>query len=235
MRVDIPVITRCGPVLKMTKDGAYIKNERGVISWSYQGTEVTGKGIFVATTARAGSIYTTRVLQKIGYEVAHERNGADGSVGYHLAVIKPKNCFHQVRHPLKQIASMLDHQSWGFMNQVIETHGRGLLGCMQYWLKWNELLEEFCVWRYRLEKFSEIWREFLKRIDHPYESLPEIPKEHRNTRDESLSFTKREYTELNWDKLFACNRDLARKIYDKSLDYGYSPARDREELVKIAG
>lgn len=229
MRIDIPVITRCGPKVKTTSGGAYIKNHEGVITWSYQGTEVTGKGIYVAACARSGTIYMTKVLQGLGYDIQHEMTGSDGSVGYHLAIIKPEGCFHQVRHPLKQIASMYDHKSWGFMNQVIDIQGTGLLGCMQYWLKWNELLEEFCVWRYRLEDLCLVWSEFLSRIDYPsWEPIPDI--EDKNERKTSF-----EYTDFNWEQLSECDRELARKIYDKHLEYGYSPVRDREETVQISG
>ncbi len=239
MRIEIPVITRCGPPLTITEEGAYIKNEEGHISWSYKGCEVTGKGIYIAACARSGTIYMSEVLRKLGYKIGHEMTDVDGSVGYHLAVIKPDNCFHQVRHPLRQISSMYDYRSWGFINQVIECHGRGLLGCMQYWLKWNELLEEFCVWRYRLEDIGHIndygesiWDEFLNRIDHPYEPLPLISEEGKNTREKSLSCMSKDISDLTWAQLFECNRELAQKIYEKHLEYGYSPERDREDAEK---
>lgn len=235
MRIDIPVITRCGPPLTIDESGCSVINNKGETTWQYKGTEVTGKGIHIAACARSGTKYMTRVLNKLGYKIGHEVADIDGSVGYHLAVVKPDNCFHQVRHPLKQIASMLDHQSWGFMNQVIECHGRGLLGCMQYWLKWNELLEEFCIWRYQLEELGLVWSEFLERIDHSWEPLPDIPENQMNTREDSMPCRAKEFTELNWEQLLSCNRELAQKIYDKHLEYGYSPARDREESLQISG
>lgn len=220
MRIDIPVITRCGPAVQIEEDGAYVRNSNGRVSWEYKDVDVTGKGIFVAACARSGTVYTTEVLRKLGYKIGHEKSETDGSVGYHLVVIKPKNCFHQVRHPLKQISSMHDHQSWGFMNQVIETHGRGLLGCMQYWLKWNELIEEFAVWRYQLERFKEIWPEFLDRIGHKFEPLPKVPRD-TNSREMSLACQCKEFSDFKWADLFGCNRELAYKIRGKSIYYGY--------------
>lgn len=230
-RIEIPVVTRCGPAVKITKNGAYIKNAKGVISWAYDGKIVTGKGIYVAACARSGTMYMAEVLKALGYEIGHEMTEKDGSVGYHLAVIKPKNCFHQVRHPLNQISSMYDHQSWGFMNQVIETHGRGLLGCMQYWLTWNELLESFCVWRYRLENIDSVWKEFLERIGHKYEPLPNIAKD-INSREMSLSCIDKEFSYFTWADLYKCNEVLARKIEEKSLEYGYSLPSGQSESVK---
>ncbi len=225
MRIEIPVISRCGPKVKTTSDGAYIKNHEGFITWSYQGKEVTGKGIYVAACARSGTMYITKVLQKLEYDIQHEMTGSDGSVGYHLAIIKPEGCFHQVRHPLKQIASMYDHGAWGFMNQVVDVQGVGLLGCMQYSLKWNELLEEFCVWRYQLEQIKDVWSEFLERIGHSCVPIPEI--EDKNERKTSF-----EYTEFSWDELYECDRELAQMIYDKHLEYGYLP-EGKERVMNL--
>jgi hypothetical protein len=233
MRIEIPVITRCGPPLTMDEGGCKVVNSKGETTWQYKGVEVTGKGIYIAACARSGTVYITEVLKELGYKIGHEATDIDGSVGYHLAVVKPDNCFHQVRHPLKQIASMLDHQSWGFMNQVIECEGRGLLGCMQYWLLWNELIEEFCIWRYRIEQLPDIWEEFLDRIDHQWEPLPEVRR--KNTREDSLPCRTKEFTKLNWAQLIDCNSELAQKIYDKHLEYGYSPIRDTEETHQISG
>ena len=235
MRINIPVITRCGPPIRITKDGAECVNSQGNASWAYKGTEVTGKGIFVAACARSGTMYMTKVLSRLGYKIGHEMSDADGSVGYHLAVIKPKNCFHQVRHPLKQISSMFDHQSWGFMNQVIECHGKGLLGCMQYWLKWNELLEEFCVWRYQLEKIQEVWPEFLERVGHSFEPLPDVPTD-TNSKEMSLSCSGREFHSFGWDDLFKCERPLAKKILEKAEYYGYEvPEMGKTEYHSTLG
>lgn len=222
MRINIPVVSRTGPPLQITEDGAKVENNRGVTSWKYSDNDVTGKGIFIGACARSGTVYMTEVLTKIGYKIGHEVSDIDGSVGYHLAVVKPKNCFHQVRHPLKQISSMYDHQSWGFMDQVVEIHGHGLLGCMQYWLKWNELFEEFCVWRYRLEQIQEVWPEFLRRIGHKYEELPDVPR-NTNSREMSLACMNKEFHNFTWDDLYECQDVLAEKIYEKSLLYGYAP------------
>ena len=104
---------------------------------------------------------------------------------------------------------------------------------MQYWLKWNELLEEFCVWRYRLEDLP--WLEFLKRIDHSWEPLPDISNDKMNTRKDSMPCRAKEFTELTWGRLHECNGELSHKIYEKHLEYGYSPARDREETLQISG
>lgn len=221
MRILIPVYTRFGPKIQITEDGAYTKNKKGDIAWVYQGKQVTGKGIFVCGTARAATIYITKVLETLGYDIGHEKTGVDGSVGYHLVVIKPKNCFHQVRHPLKQISSMVAHGAWGFMQDVIDINGMGLLGCMQYWLLWNELIEEFAVWRYRIENLPDVWCEFLERIDHKYEPLPDISTSINSCQEKTICERHR-HIKLTWNDLFNKNRELAQRIKNKCMVYGYS-------------
>jgi hypothetical protein len=169
----------------------------------------------------------TKLLKELGYNVGHEEPGDDGSVGYHLAVIKPENCFHQVRHPLKQISSMLAHQSWGFMLDVVDLPNKHLLGCMEYWLKWNKLCEEFCVWRYRIEQLPDIWDEFCDRIGHERCDIPDVPT---NTNTRKRYMERNNYTELTWDDLFKEDRQLAQDIFDKAEKYGYAPARTRQDL-----
>jgi hypothetical protein len=219
LRIDVPVYIKTGPKLYYEDGDACLKNRDGVVTWRYSGKEHTGIGI--AACARSGTVYMTKVLKELGYEIGHEQYGEDGSVGYHLVAIRPDNCFHQVRHPLGQISSMVAHQSWGFMNDVIDIEGHGLLGCMQYWLKWNELCEEFCVWRYRIEDLPDVWDEFLERIGHNSCPLPEVPT-NTNTHEKYQDFKKH-----TWADLFNENGQLAHQIKEKSLVYGYAPEKDK--------
>ncbi len=220
MRINVPVYIKTGP--KLTVDGSdiCIKNRQGETTWSYSGKE--HKGIGIAACARSGTIYMAEVLKKLGYNIGHEQMGDDGSVGYHLAVIKPDNCFHQTRHPLKQISSMLVHQSWGFMNDVIDIRGHGLLGCMEYWLKWNQLCEDFCVWQYRIEELPDIWDEFLDRIGHVKCDLPDVPI-NTNSSTKGRYKERTDYNNLAWSDLFNENREVAYAIVNKTKEYGYSP------------
>lgn len=209
----IPVRCGFGPKVKIVKDGAYIKDGTGKIAWAYSQKQVTGKGIYVCGCARSGTLYITEVLRKLGYQIGHEIPDVDGSCGYHLVVIRPKNCFHQVRHPLKQIASMLTQQHWGFADRHIEIHNHRILGCMQYWLGWNKLCEEFCTWRYRLEDLP--WVEFLERIGHKHELMPNVP----------TTTNSRQHEDVAWADLFNVSRELAQEVKDKSIEYGYCPER----------
>ena len=212
---------KTGPKLNIDGDTACLKDATGNVTWKYSGNECGP--IKVTGCARSGTVYTASVLRELGYSIGHEEMMSDGSVGYHLAALHPENCFHQVRHPLRQISSMVAHQSWGFMNDVVDLCGHDLFGCMQYWLKWNKLCEEFCVWRYQIEQFPEVWDEFLDKIGHERCVLPGIPTD-INTHKKYQEFKK--YT---WADLFIRDDKLAQEIVDKAVEYGYeSPAKDKD-------
>ena len=209
--IPIPVYTKTGPKIFCNNGNAYIKTREGVVTWVYK-RENHGK-IGVAACARSATLYTAKVLRSLGYDIGHEEWARDGSVGYHLAVIKPNNCFHQVRNPLDQISSMVEHGSWGFANDVIDVEGNGIIGCMQYWLKWNKSLESFCVWRYRIEDFPIVWDEFLDRIGHKKCDLPCISTDTNKRKKNSIHYS--------WADLFSKNRNLAQSILEKAKEYGY--------------
>jgi hypothetical protein len=229
----LPVYSRMGPKVKPSQFGATAKGPNGEKVWEYDGRKVTGKGIYVCATARAGTMYMSKVLNKLGYNIGHEMVEEDGCVGYPLVVIKPDNCFHQVRHPLKQIASMMAHKSWGFMEDIIDIPGRGLFGCMTYWLEWNKLCEEFCVWRYRLEDLPSVWSEFLDRIGHEPCEIPDVSTT-ENSSKKSHYYEKFRYEEVSWADLFKCHKQLAQEILDKANEYGYdTPEMDKVECQNL--
>ena len=225
MRIDMPVFIKTGPKLYRVGDSVCLKDKTGNITWCYHGKR--HKGIAIVACARSATMYTVHVLRALGYQIGHEEMGEDGSIGYHLVAIKPKNCFHQVREPIKQISSMVAHNSWGFMLDVVDINDTNLLGCMQYWLKWNELCEEFCVWRYQIERFPDVWPEFLDRIGHEQCELPNIKTDINSSKQEKYR-KKKKYKLFTWADLFNEDRELAQQIKEKAEYYGYSPIMDKE-------
>ena len=221
MRVDIPVFGHSGGKLQYGNGDAKLLDKTGNITWSYHGKD--HKGIGIVACARSATMYITYLLRAMDYSVGHEQWGPDGSVGYHLVAVRPDNCFHQVRHPLKQIASMWSHRSWGFADQVVDLPDLELYGCMQYWLMWNELCEEFCVWRYQIEQLPTVWDEFLERIGHDSCEMPDVPTT-TNTQNKYGNLKK-----VTWADLFIKDDKLAQKIVDKAVEYGYeSPVKDKD-------
>ena len=213
-----------GGTLRYGDDGAYIIDDKKCITWVYKVKDHHGIGIVAC--ARSATTYMTYLLRNLGYNVGHEKWGPDGSVGYHLVVVRPENCFHQVRDPIKQISSMMTHRSWGFCNQVIQLDNRDLKGCMQYWYLWNKLCEEFCVWRYQIEQLPIVWNEFLDRIGHEHCPIPEIPVD-TNT----ATINKKS---ASWDDLFKEDRKLAQDIFNMAQEYGYdTPEMDKVEAQNL--
>jgi hypothetical protein len=226
LKKKIPVFGRSDGKLKYSDKKAALYADDGKITWSYNGANNTG--VCVVGCTRSGTQYISKILHNIGLNVGHEYQGPDGSVGYHLAIIRPDNCLHQVRNPLKQISSNVAHGSWGFIDQVIDLPNLGLLGCMQYWLMWNEICEDFCVWRYQIESLPEVWDEFLERIGHRPCELPDVPTD-TNTQRKNGDF--KQYT---WQDLFAEDKGLTEKIVKMAKKYGYDvPEIDKAEYQNL--
>jgi hypothetical protein len=223
---ELPVIGVSGGKLSYSDGNAFLYNKTGDITWKYEGAKHTGVGIVGCT--RSATQYMSKVLHKIGLNVGHEYQGPDGSVGYHLAIIRPDGCLHQVRHPLKQISSNIAHSSWGFIGQVIDLPNTKLLGCMQYWLMWNKMCEDFCVWRYQIEQLPEVWDEFLSRIKHEPCELPSVPK------DTNSHYKQADFKQYSWDDLFNEDRQIAQDILDTAKRYGYdTPEMDKVECQNL--
>jgi hypothetical protein len=207
-------------------DDSIIKTTNADVQWTYRGAK--HRGIGIVGCARSGTVYMTNVLRELGYKIGHEVMGEDGSVGYHLAVLKPNNCLHQVRHPIKQINSMFAHKAWGWCDRLIEVPDYGLLGCMQYWLMWNAMCEDFCVWRYQIEQLPEVWDEFLVRIGHNKCELPDLPTNTNTHR------RKEDYVGFSWEDLIEKDKDLTVKIMKMAKRYGYDvPEMDKAEYQNL--
>ena len=213
MRIDIPIY--CNDAARKDDKTIHLKCVNSNI---YTGS------IFVACCPRSGSLYMTKVLTELGYDVGHEKQARDGTVGYNLVSARPKNCFHQVRHPLKQIASMRTLAKWDMTTTVMTRNPEDLTHRMAFWVTWNKICEEFCVWRYRIEQLPEVWGEFCERIGHESCEIPPVPT---NT-------NSRKHDDLTWDDLFGENRELAQEIVGVAKRYGYdTPGMDKVECQNL--
>jgi len=220
LRIDIPCYGRFDGTVHTKGGKVYLKDKHGTVQWAFNGDDVGN--IKIAACPRSGTMYITRLLGKLGYEIGHEKMGIDGSVGYHLAVVRPENCLHQIRHPLKQIASMIAHRSWGFSNKLVSVTDFKLQGCMELWLRLNELIEEFAVWRYQIEQLPDVWDEFCERIEYKGK-MPDVPTDTNTCNRTKL---------LTWDDLRVCDGELAQAIYKKAVKYGYFPKGQEMPVVQ---
>src|SRR6188472_3358246 len=116
--------------------------------------------LLITGCGRSGTHFTARLLQEMGLDVGHETVGKDGAASWKHIVsgtfvyvgknrtqeIRDENftpILHQVRHPLKVIASMqtFSPSTWGFMAQFISLDLKTpvIARAMQGWVEWNRL------------------------------------------------------------------------------------------------
>jgi len=129
--------------------------------------------ILITGSGRSGTKYIARVLRRCGLDVGHEQIGKDGIVsGFYCfdadrypgkghKVPRPKFdvILHQVRHPLKVIASVTTGNSRGWASQFVdvEKDASPLRWACYYWLTWNLEAERQALWTYRIEALSDVW------------------------------------------------------------------------------
>ena len=113
-------------------------------------------------------------MQALGLDVGHEVLGKDGAVGWFYASDYKWNGYgpgrgsrresrfdhvlHQIRHPLKAIASTtwMHQPQYRFIDKSL---GGGLTDpqenmvqcAAEYWLRWNKMAEAVSEWSYRIE------------------------------------------------------------------------------------
>jgi hypothetical protein len=193
--------------------------------------------ILITGTGRSGTHYTASVLQKIGRDVPHEAVGKDGASSWKHIVsgtfeVKKKRVhriteiksegfdiiLHQVRAPLKVIASMQTFSSftWDFMAQFIELErdASPIKQAMQAYLNWNRMIEKKAQWRFQIEKLPDVFPEFCERVGVAPQPFPTIDHSSRDSR------TKR-YRELDWSDLKNVDPLLSEQLRIMATEYGY--------------
>lgn len=138
--------------------------------------------LLITGCARSGTLYITKVLKLHGLDVRHEWNADYGIVSWTMAVdsnkspwgpasnkYRFKHVFHQVRHPLKAIASQMTegNKSWDFIHKMIPQIKRDdvlLVKCAKYWYYWNLLAEGKSELTYRIENVASVLPEMSLRL-----------------------------------------------------------------------
>jgi len=185
--------------------------------------------LLITGSGRSGTAYITRVLQRCGLDVKHEAVGKDGSVsGFYCFEAKsypgkhktPRPKFdvilHQVRDPLKTIASVTTgrNRDWSQQFVDVEHDASPLRWACYYWLTWNREAERQALWTYRIEELSTAW-ETLRSVldfDTDYASA---------TFNVPLTVNAREHAAITWRAV----QNAAPEIYDSiramADRYGY--------------
>jgi hypothetical protein len=194
--------------------------------------------ILVAAVGRSGTHYTARLLQQLDLDVGHETVGRDGTASWkHITtgrfVVRKKwrrqrttyidaggftTVLHQVRHPLKVIASMqtFGEASWRYMAQFtsLTLEEPTLRRAMVAYLEWNRLIEPRADWRFQIERLSEVFETFCRYVGVEPQPMPELPWAARESR------TGR-YAALGWADLEQADAALAEQIREMARTYGY--------------
>lgn len=216
--------------------------------------------LLITGCGRSGTHYTARLLQEMGLDIPHEAVGKDGAASWkHTApgvfVYIGKNresvidtagfdrVLHQVRHPLKVIASMqtFSDSSWAYMAKSIELDlaADPVVKGMQAWIGWNQLAGKQARWRFQIEQLKDRFPEFCEHAGLPVRPLPEVPPAAKDSRTDR-------YDPLYWEDLVAADARLAEAVRALALDYGYEdiatspptvlkPARKPGLLARLFG
>lgn len=203
--------------------------------------------LVVMGCAKSGTLFTTTLLQKSGYDINHERYGRDGSVSWPMVAnwYYPEeeqeaqeafsHAFHQVRHPLAVISSLVsgftdwstpggipwfNTASWLFVRErvpeITETDSFVVFAA-KYWYYWNLLAEKRSEWRYQIESFKEIVPEFERR------SGLKIDMDQLNIIPTDCNSWLRGRKKLTWaDLRDHVSDDLYGKIQEMASRYGYT-------------
>lgn len=197
--------------------------------------EVSEREVLVTGCARSGTRYTAYILRDCGLDVGHEWVYPDGLTSWLMAAdcsecpwgaapsanFKFKHIFHQVREPLKVIASVYINEppeSWEFicrhLPQIQETDSH-LLKCAKYWYYWNLLAEKKAEYTFRVEDIEKALRVMSFKMKREL-----IPK---NINAYSKKVNTREVPpELTWEMLA---ESLPATLFDDiqmmALRYGY--------------
>jgi len=191
--------------------------------------------LLVTACGRSGTHFTARVLQEMGLDVPHEEVGKDGAASWKHIVsgdfvyvgkgrtreIRSEGftrTLHQVRHPLKVIASMqtFSKSTWGYMAQhiALDLKAPAVRRAMQAWVGWNRLIEPRAQWRFQIEQLKDQFEEFCRQAGLPPQPMPEVPQAAKDSRTDR-------YTPLYWEDLVNADAALAEQVRDLALAYGY--------------
>lgn len=190
--------------------------------------------IILTGCGRSGTTFSSKWLTEAGLKIGHERLLKDGISSWFLVSSKKnvllgpslydlrhfkKSIIHQVRNPLNAIASMQasGHLSWKFLANEIPinySEDSKILMAMKYYYYWNLKAEEIADVRIQAEKFTA---EIIPFLQSRNISLPKgVP-----ALDQKSKVNTRSHNTLTWDDLINADSDLAQKIKDLGIRYGY--------------
>lgn len=185
---------------------------------------------------RSGTTYITTALQRCGLDVGHERYGRDGIVSGFYAVDAPRYpgrhpnprplfdvVLHQVRHPLRTIASVTTGRSmtWAQPFVPVEPGASTLRWACYYWLAWNRAAEGQAAFTYRIEALEAAWPKLQEALgfDAGYSVTAGIPR----------AINARRHRRVTWAGVHRAAPEIYADIRALALRYGYT-LEEKEEI-----
>jgi hypothetical protein len=149
------------------------------------------KSLLILACPRSATRYITHILQLISLQIEHEIIGEYGCVTPYLLYDNPwypslqsyhfTNIFHQIRHPLHVIESLVLNMSpewWQWQEQYTFIHYTPyatLYNACEFYIRWNEIIQSYNpTLIYRIEDLQNVWKDICK-IVHLSQDTP-IPQ-----------------------------------------------------------
>lgn len=125
---------------------------------------------------------------------------------------------HQIRHPLKVIASSTTLWTMSInylatetqLPDIIKNKENTVRNCMYTWIAWNKLIETKANWRFKIEDLPIMYKKFGIKLGIEIPFLPQIGK-----------INSRKHIELTWEDLAFEDYNAAVKIREMATRYGY--------------
>ena len=206
--------------------------------------------LLVIGCGRSGTRYISKLLIKCGVDVGHERTGKDGVASWYMTPGLESEAhytgtglpfgkmskyadlgsdpiiIHQVRHPLKAIASQQTFlpASWKYVESFaftkISPKDSRLLKCMKYWYYWNLKAEQSADALFRVEELPNEFEAFCVALGRPElvsDASYKILKETSTT----INSRRKRYTPLAWRHLHKEAPHLCTRIKKLATKYNY--------------
>ncbi len=183
--------------------------------------------LIILSSGRSGTSRTAMILNDAGLEFGHEKLLKHGGIGWTIdwSNIKENDLvFHQVRHPVHTISSMMSHVPNVIVHQLnllsVERSDNHLLNCMRAWYYWNLVSANCALWTFCVEDLYDdrdvidFMNLQLKKVGAFRDILPETYDKTINSRPQYRHKTK-------FKDLVKADADLAHRIriFGERLNY----------------
>lgn len=212
--------------------------------------------LLVTGCGRSGTMYASEVLKTQGLDIRHEnptppngRMGRDGIASWYMAVndldppfgpsaaqYKFDFVIHQVRHPLKVIASVAqfilrDHLSLDYIERNVpqtrltrrersmSRKRQLLLQASRYWHYWNVLSEEKANITIQVENLTQSLQELCRMLKVSY--TPEVAELVSPDTNGRCLYTNKPLWSISWEEIETLDPELCGRIRDLAVVYGY--------------